>query len=215
MSKDIVPVNQNTGLPAVPDYLRVEGDTSADSLKGYVRPPRIKVIQSLTDQKLREDFGVGSVILLPQNICILEMPRDKKGNPLVDTAVPFIFTPLFFFPEFCVWNPLEEKGNVPAIRDRSFDPNSDIARRARDFKARTMPYPGKENLEIKFVEHLNFIVAVHGIEDACVLSFSRAEFSAGQKFAVQSRILGWTEVRCIYQDAVAMWLSFVWWGVCC
>lgn len=190
MSNELTKMQQNAGLPAVPDYLKVEGDKSLDTLKQYVRPPRIKVIQSMSDPILRESFGVGATVLVPDNILVMDVARDEKGNVVVGQTKPFIFTPVFFFTEFCLWNPLAMKGKLPAIRDRSFDQNSSLAARARDFKNRKMPCPESPEHDCVFCEHLNFIIHVHGFKEQAILTFSRGEFKAGQNFAALVKMRG-------------------------
>jgi len=180
---ELAKVDPKTGLPAVPDYLKIENDKSMDDLTQYIRPSRVKVVQSMTDSEVLSEFGLGTTILVPDKIVILDMPRDGKGQPQPDTAQPFLFTPLFFFTEFCVWNPLEMKGTLPAIRERSFDPNSKTARMSRDFSAREQPCPDDPSHKIIYCEHLNFIIQIHGQDEPCVLSFSRGEFKAGTNFA--------------------------------
>ena len=191
MSGELVQLATNTGLPAVPDYLKnVEGDKSLDSIKQYVRPPRVKVVQAMTDEKIKELFGVGDVVLLPDNIGILKAARDERGNVLVGQTIPFVFTPLFFFTEFCLWNPLEMKGKLPAIRERTFDHNSKIAIRARDFHNRKMPCPEDPAHDCIFCEHLNFIIKIQGHDEPAILTFSRGEFKAGQNFAALIKMRG-------------------------
>jgi hypothetical protein len=180
---ELVQRNVNAGLPAVPDYLKVEDDHSLDGVKQYVRPPRIKVVQATSLPALKDAFGVGAVVLVPDNTLVLAPMRDALGNIEYGTTPPFIFTPIFFFTEFCLWNPLQMKGKLPAIRERSFDQNSRLAQRARDFKNRDMPCPEDPEHNCTFCEHMNFIVHVPGQKDHCVLSFSRGEFAAGQRFA--------------------------------
>lgn len=187
MSDALVPKTA-AGLPAVPDYLKVEGDHSLDGIKQYVRPPRVKVIQGTSDEKLKQLFGVGDVVLVPDNICVISADRDNKGNVVVGTTRPFIFTPLFFFNEFCLWNPIQTKGKLPAIRDRSNDPNSAIAARARDFKNREMPCPEDPKYNCVFCEHMNFIIHIAGQPEHCILSFLRGEFKAGQTFAALLKV---------------------------
>ena len=181
MSDEMVKSGNN--LPAVPDYLKVEGDTSTDGLKQYIRPNRVKVIQSMTDEKLKEAFGVGSVILVPDNVAIREVVRDDKGNPSLGETRPFQFTPIYFFTEFCAWNPLESKGSLPAIRERTVDKNHPIAIKSRDFSRRKETHPDNPDWEIVYCEHLNFIVAIPGVEEPCVMTFSRGEFKTGVNFA--------------------------------
>jgi hypothetical protein len=181
MSNDLTTTKNN--LPAVPDYLKVEGDTSIDDLKQYIRPNRVKVIQSMTDDELKNAFGLASVIVVPENLLIMSAAKDDKGNPNPGTTPPFLFTPIFHFTEFCSWNPLEAKGQLPAIYERSFDPTSLVARKARDFRARTEVHPDNPDWKLTHCEHINFIVMIQGLHEPCVLTFSRGEFKAGTSFA--------------------------------
>ena len=183
-------VKPQAGQLAVPDYLKVADDHSLDTIKEYVRPPRIKVIQGMSDAKLKDAFGVGVTVLIPDNIIIMDVARDEKGNVLVGNTVPFAFTPLFFFAEFCLWNPMSMKGKLPPIRERSFDPNSQIAARARDFKNRYVACPEDPGKDCVYCEHLNFIVHVHSHNEPCILTFSRGEFKAGQSFAALAKMRG-------------------------
>ena len=183
MSNDLSVPNQKANLPAVPDYMKVADDHSLDNLKQYVRPPRIKVVQSTSDEKLREIFGIGSVILVPDNTLILEPIRDGMGNIQYGTTPGFLFTPIFCFTEFCLWNPIQTKGRLPAIRERSFDPNSRVAARARDFNNRTFPCPEEPAYNCVYCEHINFIVHIHGQKEQCIFTFSRGEFKAGTTLA--------------------------------
>ena len=187
-STEIAPRKDRSGLPATPQWMNVEDDHSIDDLKQYVRPPRVKVVQALSDTELVDAFGVGSVVLLPQGSPVMEMKFDEKARPCLDQVEPMLFTPLFFFAEFVCWNPLALKGTVPAIRERSFDPNSDIAKKAQNPNLRTEVYPEDPSHEIQYCEHLNFVVAIEGVDDPCVLSFARAEFSMGQKFASMAKM---------------------------
>jgi hypothetical protein len=186
MSENL-PAVPGKGLPAVPDFMKVEGDTSTDAVQQYIRPSRIKVVQSLSDDEVKKTFGVGSVILSPANILIRKVKRDSNGEPMLGATEPIRFTPIFMFTEFCTWNPIAAKGSRPPVIARSFDPKSDIAQKARDFKSRTERHPENSDWEVTHCEHINFIIRLLDFSDefdeACLLTFSRGEFKAGTDFA--------------------------------
>ena len=169
----------------LPEFLQGEVQ-GLERLKEFVVPPYIKIVQKQASDELLTHFGTGDVILSPANAVICEMPRNTKGRPLEDAHTSFKIVPIFFYPEWLTWNPVELKGTEPAIRYRTVDPNDPVVAKARSSKLRQEPHPDKPELKIRHVEHLNFLVCLyeHSLGgDAAVLSFSRGEWSSGSKFA--------------------------------
>jgi hypothetical protein len=131
---------------------------------------------------------------MPDLIPIVQWDRNPKSGQVQGEPPYFYLTPLLFFPEFIQWNPMQAKGSAPAIVDRSTDPNSRIAQRARSGN-RTDPYPGNQQWFISYVEHLNFVCVLFDEagdqigEKPIVISFARGEHKAGREFAslVKSR----------------------------
>lgn len=186
-SKAITKVNPN--LPttvAVPDFMADEEITGLDALKQFVVPPFIKIIQKQASDELLQSFGAGDVILSPANAMIVEMPRDSKGRWLEDSRCSFKIVPVLCYPEWLTWNPIELKGTEQSIRYRTTDPNDPIVSKARAPALRSEPHPTRSELTIRHVEHINFLVILYdhplGMEPA-ILSFSRAEWKSGSKFA--------------------------------
>ena len=169
-------------LATRPDYISSE-QTGVEDLRTYVTPSRVAVVQKQSDDERIESWGIGTVVVLPDDHKIFEPPRDSKGTVEVPRTA-FSFTPLFFYEEWCAWNPIEMKGKVPTIRDRSIDPRSEIAGRARsrDLRKEMVDFGGNQ-YEVRYVEHLNFIVAVPGVEDPVILSFQKGDHFAGRAFA--------------------------------
>lgn len=187
MAKDAItkinPVSSN--LPAKPEFLQGEEPEGLEEMGKYVVPSRIKVIQDSAKAPLKKLFGVGDVILSPQNVCLLKMERDSNGSA-TGKIEPLVFTPLFFFVEYCEWEPFAAGSENP-IRARSFDENSDLAKRARTKELRYMDHPdhpGDGKWQIRFVEHLNFMIQLHGTDqiEPVTLGFSRGEWVSGSKF---------------------------------
>lgn len=151
----------------------LDEDTSTDALNEYRVLTRVKVLQALSDTELKEEFGEGGVILSPGNALVA-----PKGEA-------FEFVPLFFFAEFCLWSDRDDPG-TPAILERSFDPSSEICKKARDPNSRVEAYGDNDQFERRYVEHLNFAGVIYGehplANTPCVLSFSRGEFGQGSNF---------------------------------
>jgi hypothetical protein len=180
MSQELIIQNDN-----LPEYMRSAlADTGTEGMGQFIVPPRIKIIQPVSRGEYKEKFSPGDAALVPQMLRITTLETDERNRPKNESA-GVVFTPLFFFPEFCAWNPLEAKGTLPMIREASYDPASLIAAKARDPKRRLEPCPEMPEKMIRFVEHLNFVVLIHaeGLNMLpAVMSFSRAEHRSGSNF---------------------------------
>jgi hypothetical protein len=159
-----------SSLPAhLQNAISHKESTGLEEMGNYIVPPRLKIIQDKKDDKY-ESFASGDVIVVPQleKLC-------SKGEP-------FQFTVLYTFDEFCVHNPYQLRASLPMIRERTIDPKSDLAEKARNMI--TEPCPENLEHEIKYVTHLNFLIAVHGIESLkgieLLVSFHLGEFKTGQ-----------------------------------
>lgn len=156
-----------------PNWLEtyVETDSSLEDLKDYRILSRLKVVQAMSDEALKEEFGEGAVIISPGNVLVAEK------------RTAFQIVPVFFWTEFCFWS--DRKDTVSnTILDRSFDKAGDLARKARDPDHREEEY--QEGFVGRYVEHLNFASYVYGDHPqrgtALVASFSRGEFGTGRNF---------------------------------
>ena len=170
----------------LPDYLSVpKGEMGTEEMSQYIIPPRVKLIQPTTKGAYREKFSEGDMVLTPQMIKITGLEFDDNKKRALGYSSEVIFTPLFFFVEWCCWNPQEAK-ELPMIREQTFDPKHIIAAKAKDAKRRVEPCPEFPEKNIRFVEHLNFIVAFHGdgfnALPPAILSFSRSEHRSGTNF---------------------------------
>ena len=178
MSNDIIKP-QNEQLPA---YLQDE-TTYGDELMGkYVRPPRIKIVQAQAREPY-DQFDPGTVVITPAMVKIAEFDKATKKGDI------WRFVPLFFFPEWCKWNPLELAGDEPMIAERTFDPNDEIAQKAQS--AETWEEPCEKGGKYRYAEHLNFIIAplddqYLGMQFA--LTFVRAEMRTGANLCALIRM---------------------------
>lgn len=171
----------------LPDFMRADGqDAGIDNLRDFIIPPRLKTVQKQSDTLLEAGFNPGDLVVMPSRLLFAQMSLDRK------TGEPFHFVPLFFFAEWCTWNPFELKGTMPAIRERTFDAESPLAKKARDpslrqFVCPEVPEKEGKKLYCRHVEHLNFMVlmADAGSEFSdvpLVLSFARGEYMTGSAF---------------------------------
>ena len=176
MSKEITKVTPNLELPA---YLKDQEVEGIDALKEYVRPPLLKIIQKQASDELLSRHDRGDTIVMPAEAIVAT--KDE----------PFFFVPLFFYTEWCTWGPIEMRGQVPPILERTADPASPIAMKARDPGLRTEDIVwGPDNIAVKdarHVEHLNFVVTLtngHPLAgEPMIMGFARAEWTTGSKFA--------------------------------
>lgn len=203
---------QGENLPAF--LQNVSGDADGTELLGqYVKPPRIKIVQPQSGATLKASFNEGDVICTPQNIIVSPVVLNEKNRP-TDKGNPFFFVPLFFYPEFCCWNPIQMKGTLPVIRERSLDSKSEIALKAKNFNAReelciediNFEKEGRAQYRIKYVEHMNFVVMLMNHElfgTPLVLSFSRGSYKDGCNFSATIKMRRKPIYACQFQASVS------------
>ena len=165
----------------VPTYMN-DQPLGTEELGHYITPPRLKIVQKQSGEELLAAFGPGDIIIVPDMQVIAAWERSTRGQ-VAGEAPHFTLSPIFFFPEWAVWNPLSTKGQLPAIRERTLDPKSDIAAKARDPERRIEDHPDVKGETLHYVEHLNFICMVADYPNPVVVSFSRGEHKAGRQFA--------------------------------
>jgi len=192
---------------AVPDYMRDEQVTGLESLKEFIVPPFIKMIQKSASDELLQSFSAGDVILSPANALIAELPRNDKGRVIEGAKASFQIVPIFFYPEWITWNPIQLKGTEPSIIYRTVDPNDPIVAKSRSNTLRSEQHPTQPEYTIRHVEHLNFIVLLQAHElgaEPAVLSFSRGEWRSGTKFAALIRMRKAPIYGCVFEATVGL-----------
>jgi hypothetical protein len=164
-----------------------------ENLGQYIIPPRIKFIQNQADEQYSE-FSPGDTVLVPQKVLLIE------------AGSPFFFTPLFFFTEYIRTNPIEVKGQQPFIIERTLDPHSELAKKARDPERRVEEYPDNPKWEINNVEVLNYLILIHGREDLAgmpiCLGFSKSEWMQGSRLAGLIKMRRAPIYGCVFQAMV-------------
>ena len=161
MSENLPATQQSSQhLPAYLQKLKQEQDGLPESLKQlqqYWTPDRVKIVQAQSGEQFKKQFNVGDTVLVPQMLLIA-----KVGQP-------FWVTPIFMYTEFCVWNPYGLKGQLPVIRERTFDPNSPIARKAKSRKEEELyaicpeapkGKQGDQLYKLRYCEHINWLAAL-------------------------------------------------------
>jgi hypothetical protein len=182
MGKELV----KSQIGSMPAFMQ-GSDLGVEDLGQYVIPPRLKVLQPLSDREtFLSKFDVGDVIAVPQMVLVAPTVKDEKDKPTED-GEPFHFIPVFFFPEWCLWNPIQTRGTLPAIVARTTDPTSTIAAKSRSPALWNEPCPEAPEFMCRYVEHLNFVIVILGDHDLTgipvIMSFSRAEHRRGSNFA--------------------------------
>jgi len=180
-----------------PEYAK-EG---TDLLNQYIKPARLKIVQATSSKQFLDLFGAGDSVAVPMNQLIAKFAKDGPAA--------FHFIPLLFYPEWICWNPLELRGMLNPIRERSLDPQSKIAAMARNFDRRNsevcpeMPKKDNKDLFLRYNEHLNFVVVLLGKNELpdipIVISFSSGEHKSGSNFAALIR----TRQNAIYGNQFA------------
>jgi hypothetical protein len=110
---------------AKPGFL-VEHDKEKIGLKEVakvVRPSYVKIVQRQSSEELTKKFGIGSIILTPDNMLV--HPALENDS---DVVVPFV--PIFFYIEYAKFAPFLLKGKEPFVQERTTNPKSSIALKA-------------------------------------------------------------------------------------
>lgn len=199
MSQIIVPNAANNGPAKVqmptslvastlPSYLAAvqPEDMGLDLMANYVKPPMLKIVQSMSPDALKDAFGEGAIVMAPSNICLSGKP---STNPL-----PLRVVPIFMYPEAIAWNPrgyglpmfaMDSQNRVM----RTTDVNSDLMRRARSMDRKLTEWPvegAPADKPARLQEHINFIVMVEGVAEVeglpIMISFSRMQHKHGKSW---------------------------------
>lgn len=181
-----IPTSQEIA-EARPDFM--SGAEGTEELVQFIVPPRLKIVQPLSDAILRETFNPGDVIAQPQGLLVAEMPYD--GTKATNQGTPFHFVPLFFYVEWCVWDDIKNKGTGKPVLERTLDPSSQIAAFAKNPNLWEQPHPENEKWKLRYVEHLNFVISLvnHPLAgQPMIVSFFRGEHKSGSNLALLARM---------------------------
>lgn len=159
------------GLPQhLIDAMQSKEDTGLEGMEQYLSPPRLKVCQPSRKEEFK-GFDEGTVLVIPSKevVCV-------EGEF-------FIYTPIYTFDQFCVHNPWKTRETLPMIRESTYDPESEIAQKSRNFIREACPEMPSE--EIRYVTHINTFIYIHhvpALENTPVLwSQFMGEWRAGRR----------------------------------
>lgn len=187
-NKGIQKVNPQGGaLVTAPSHIQRGREAAGrERLAEFVKPPLLKIVQKQSDDSILDTFGKGTTLITPANVVVSNVGEY------------FHIVPIMQYAEYITWAPIELKGQVPAILDRTTDNNSPLAAKCRNrdkwfehgykFGDRVIGTgeSGPESKPVRHVEHITFIVVLEGEEFGkipCVMSFSRGSHKFGRNFA--------------------------------
>lgn len=162
----------SVGAPGfLAQYAKKQDDAMVREMQEERVVPRLKIVQAMSKDELKGEFGEGSVIVYP------------GGGMVAERDAPFDFVALFFFKEFTKQGDINDP-QTPFIVERSFDKNGDLAARSRDANTRFEPYGN--DFKYRYVEHFCFPGVIYGDHplagQAAVLSFEKGALFQGKNF---------------------------------
>lgn len=169
----------------VPAHLTQYEGEGATGIERSTEVSRIKTVQDSTADDLKNTFGVGTVILRPDDLVLCE--RDGTFATVV----------LHQSRTWAKWYDVNDKSHDLPFEERTTDPDSYIARRAgsRDPGSRLEPYPNGSEMVFKYVEEFNFVVLITESVDVAgsiaFLTLSRGGHRVGR--ALRDRLKRFSE----------------------
>lgn len=185
-----VGLSQIEAKPEFLQELKREDMHGIAEVSQFVVMPRMKFVQKASGGAIAENFDVGDVIVMPSMTRIAQVEKNAAGKP-DKFGERFFIVPLFFYPEWCLWNPIELRGTMPAIRKRTKDPRDAVALKAKNMDTWFEKCPELPEKNMRYVEHLNFICLLMGNEEfedvPLVMSLARGEHKSGSNLCMQIR----------------------------
>jgi len=159
----------------LPSYLvEVTESSGLEEVKKNLVPSTIRIIQKMSSDALKAKFNEGEAVLLPEGVALAS--KDVKVE----------IVPVFLYVEYVAWNPRATRGTEPAIRAKTFDETSDLAKKCMNpdtYKEDHPNFPGDAKKQISNNKMLNFMVVILR-EDVppmpALLSFSSTGMADGQ-----------------------------------
>lgn len=185
------------GLAAAPSHIkRGANKEGSERLAQFIRPPYVKIVQKQSDDALLAAFSKGTTILSPANVVV----APPGGS--------FYIVPLIQYPEYSVRAPIDMKGQVPYILDRTTDANHAIAVKARNketWTEKNYKFEDKVIKEVRNVESIVFIVMIMGDFGMipCIMTFERSEFKTGRTFATLLQMRNADAFGCVFKATVS------------
>lgn len=169
--------DKSIGGIAVPDYIKEESEQAEglDMMGDMIVPNRLKVVQALSNDMKALGYAEGDVVVTPINVKV-----GDEANAL-DCVV------LLSWAEYLIINP-RGVSDLYWLRDRSTDPKSVIAMKARNRVKEVLPEGGvdpktKQPYQMEYVKAANFLVWLVDHNVAAIATFMKGEGKFGDAFA--------------------------------
>ncbi len=201
------PGSQQEELPAYLQESRELAREQANRMSKFIRPPRLKVIQPMSQGEAADRFAVGDAVVLPHMIKLAGVGVEEGTGKPRKEGDRFHVVPLDFWVEYCKWTPIQLKGQMPAVVETTTDPNSRLAVMSRDVKLRkSEPVPGQDGYFFRAVEHINFLFVTLDVPDLLgmpfLVSFQRAEHKVGTTLMAMLQARRAASYGCVYAAAI-------------
>lgn len=169
--------DKSIGGIAIPDYIKEECEQAEglDMMGDMIVPNRIKVVQALSNDMKDAGYSEGDVVVTPINVKV-----GDEANAL-DCVV------LLSWAEYLIINP-RGVSDLYWLRDRTTDPKSVIAMKARNRVKEPLPEGGvdpktKMPYQMEYVKAANFLVWLVDHNVAAIATFMKGEGKYGDAFA--------------------------------
>jgi hypothetical protein len=183
MAKSNVPAKRAGGMVVTqerPAWLADPTETKGtEGLSRIVRPSFVKLIQKMSNDDLVQKYGVGAIILSPDDILL------TGGG---EQHAPAKFVPILYYPEWCKWSANALKGIEPMIVERTFDMKSPVAMKSQSAVTWSEPHPNHPQdpkMNYRYCEHANFIVKLTDEDllhtDPVLISFVKTSYKTGSR----------------------------------
>lgn len=162
---------------AAPSWMSEDAGAGLESVNRFILPPRLVIAQPTSKAPLN-DYAQGTALLLPSQRVVAAYDKSRQAS------LPIVFAPVFFFTEYTLDNPMAIHSSHGRVRERTFDHNSDLARRAKsmDAEVNTMPCPDMPSEKCRFTVRMNYFWQLFTLTadeepygDLCFVSMKRTE----------------------------------------
>jgi len=156
----------------VPDWMAKRPVKGLEQASLHQTFQRMDVIQALSKPEIVEQFGVGSVIMQPEQILIA-----KFGEA-------FRAVPVFHYSSYAKWLDINDpESAVAPVAAESLDVNGALARLSKNPATREEAYGKKGELSYRYCEHINFVFAFRSASANGLAShtFSKGSWTVGNR----------------------------------
>lgn len=174
--------NNPINTEVAPDYLRTKEPAGIDDAGRYQTTPRIKIVEAMSDAAIKDEYGEGSLLVMPDGVLIA-----KYGESF--GAVPLLFWPS--------WTKLADINDTQnAIRvEHTLDPQSELAKLCKNPASRKVEYENQPGFFYTHIESLNFVIEIQDGDAAGMVA--ALEYNRG-RYVVGARLCGYLKRRNVH-----------------